>query len=543
MDEGFNVYLASNVAPDIFPSNSPSQFSTLLADEVHLNGNAWEVAVRSIMYPSRVKSVTEIEDKMYIYKHKDNYRNILPIPPRIPDAVRLSETEAGRGLITGKVNYTPTKETKDGKEIEYHSVKFKIVLPHPTGNNLIDIKNIERVFNDTEWARKGIYSLEYMAKSRKYILHCYKTDIALKFPLDLVSYLGYDSGIFTRGSHWAWSAFDGKKKLPSPDYAYIIDLRNLIQEKIRLHRTTESDGKFHFKAIIPYKFANNKIAASGRGPKFSMDIVPEEGRITVKPLHDFSREDFPNEQRLIAYSFEKKARGIFRFDPVYNTDKRTDMPMFRTYYKGLIDKMKSFTATLYYGGLRDLEIGHATSPLATIPIDANKAFRKPTDLLPILNAKSAKFGYSFIYDESLQRFIVKCGNDNFIKVTKSLGSILGFDEQKVPNMTFFPATETTAQHFPVLNRAITTVYVYSNIVDSVFVGDVKAPLLLACPYKRDELNDVVQLEFLQPTYTKLNRGQFQQIDIGIYDEAGSPIPFLYGKTVLTLHFRKQMNLM
>ena len=101
-----------------------------------------------------------------------------------------------------------------------------------------------------------------------------------------------------------------------------------------------------------------------------------------------------------------------------------------------------------------------------------------------------------------------------------------------------PSTYSRANDFPVLDRAITSLYVYSNIVERVFIGNVKASLLLTCPFHKNTNSNVIQLEFLNPTYTKLNRSTIHQIDIAIHDDAGAAIPFLYGKTVLTLTFRK-----
>ena len=49
VEDNFYVYLTSNVSPDAFSQNEPSQFSTISADEIHLPGQEWEVGVHSIM--------------------------------------------------------------------------------------------------------------------------------------------------------------------------------------------------------------------------------------------------------------------------------------------------------------------------------------------------------------------------------------------------------------------------------------------------------------------------------------------------------------
>ena len=71
------------------------------------------------------------------------------------------------------------------------------------------------------------------------------------------------------------------------------------------------------------------------------------------------------------------------------------------------------------------------------------------------------------------------------------------------------------------------------------MGNVKAALLLTCPFKSDKSNNVQQIEFLRPTYKKVNRPSLNQIDIEIKDEDVDLIPFLQRKILITFHFRKR----
>ena len=77
MEESFHIHLASNVAPDTFPNNTPSDFKTPLADELHLHGGSWEVAVKDIMYPCYVSSTTAA-DKLYFHKYNFNIEEDIP---------------------------------------------------------------------------------------------------------------------------------------------------------------------------------------------------------------------------------------------------------------------------------------------------------------------------------------------------------------------------------------------------------------------------------------------------------------------------------
>ena len=536
MDDGFTVYLASNVAPDTFPKNSPSQFSTLLANEVQLDGNGWEVAVRNIMYPSNVKSVTEAEDKVFIYKHADSYRDILPHPPRVSDAVKLAVAHKLKPSTAGvKMEY-------ENKVIDYTTV-FDLEFPI----NSKDIaKDIVTAFNETEWHKKGFYKIEYKENSKKFVLHCFKEDVLFMMPDEVSKYLGFKKPSFTKGSYWAWSAFNPKKKLPSArNTFFLFDLQLLISEEHEMNRSyISSQGKFTYSTIITNKFLYEKDDDLLYEPRFSINITPEDGKMYFRTVRKYPHKLTHFEQRVLAFSFDDNTRRTFNLDRLYFKDinkQQFKIPI--TKDRKELDKVSAIRIKVYFLGIRELELGHETIPVATIPIDSDIPFTQPSDFLPKLNQLSKTYDYLFTYDKSLHRFTLKTGKKHYMQLTKSLAIILGFEEPKTKLVTFLPSTETTTAHFPVLNRAITTLYIYSNIVDNVFVGDVKAPLLLTCPFKKDDKNAVSQMEFLQPIYTKLNRNQLQQIDIAIHDEAGSLIPFLFGKTVLTLHFRKRSNFM
>ena len=88
------------------------------------------------------------------------------------------------------------------------------------------------------------------------------------------------------------------------------------------------------------------------------------------------------------------------------------------------------------------------------------------------------------------------------------------------------------------NQAFQTMYVYSDIVESQVVGDVRANLLrLVAPEGKFE--DVVGEEFVNPFYQKLRLTQFQAVEIVIRGDTGLPIPFQGGAVQVTLHFRKR----
>ena len=78
MEENFNIHLVSNVSHDTYPTNSPSQFSTLLANEISLKDDNWEVAVHDIMYPTKFEESFDNSDYIETFDYYSDKRKIFP---------------------------------------------------------------------------------------------------------------------------------------------------------------------------------------------------------------------------------------------------------------------------------------------------------------------------------------------------------------------------------------------------------------------------------------------------------------------------------
>ena len=88
------------------------------------------------------------------------------------------------------------------------------------------------------------------------------------------------------------------------------------------------------------------------------------------------------------------------------------------------------------------------------------------------------------------------------------------------------------------NRPYKTVYVYTNIIEPVVVGDTKVRLLRTLEANGDE---VVHRVFSSPVYLPLQTKNFDSIEINIMSDSGELMPFLLGKSTVTLHFKKVTN--
>jgi hypothetical protein len=82
-------------------------------------------------------------------------------------------------------------------------------------------------------------------------------------------------------------------------------------------------------------------------------------------------------------------------------------------------------------------------------------------------------------------------------------------------------------------------YVYSDIVEQQYVGDVMARLLRVVKLNYVSCGNQVADIFTLPHYVPVCKSEFQEVEIHIKDDQGKPIPFSSGTSIVVLHFRKQ----
>ena len=122
-----------------------------------------------------------------------------------------------------------------------------------------------------------------------------------------------------------------------------------------------------------------------------------------------------------------------------------------------------------------------------------------------------------------------------VQFSTDLAHILGFSPMTKysSNNRYLALGETRADIRS--NRPYKTVYVYTNIIDPVVVGDTKVRLLRTVEASGDE---VVHRVFSSPVYLPLQTKNFDSVDINITSDTGQLMPFLSGKSTVTLHFKK-----
>ena len=122
-----------------------------------------------------------------------------------------------------------------------------------------------------------------------------------------------------------------------------------------------------------------------------------------------------------------------------------------------------------------------------------------------------------------------------------LGNILGHnDREDVINADGIP--DNVISLHTTYNTAVNcqSLFVYCDILEHVIVGDTKAPLLRSISVS-GKPGDIVREIYDKPLYVPIQKKHFESIEIDIRSDFGEPVPFVNGKSLMTLHFRMSKN--
>ena len=88
-----------------------------------------------------------------------------------------------------------------------------------------------------------------------------------------------------------------------------------------------------------------------------------------------------------------------------------------------------------------------------------------------------------------------------------------------------------------LNMHSNRFYVYSDVANYTYIGDVTAPMLRVIPFKYMQEEILFNQEFLNLHYVPVAKSYIDQVHISIKGGTGEDIPFITGKTLIKLHFK------
>ena len=126
-------------------------------------------------------------------------------------------------------------------------------------------------------------------------------------------------------------------------------------------------------------------------------------------------------------------------------------------------------------------------------------------------------------------------NNCYLRLDGDVGMILGLKPGATINNSL-----VTSPYLSLSTGNVSSLYVYTNIIHSQYVSDLKVPLLRIVGVEGQHGKSVTK-PFDQPQYLPVCRQTLNAIEIDIKDDAGDSILFQHGKVVVKLHFRKQRS--
>lgn len=501
-DSNFHMFLSSNTNPVEHPENKPSDFTTLYGESVKLDGN-WEVGVKQMTYPNNILTTVGTET--------------------------LTTMSNGATILEGS-------KAKIREDKEYYDFdEYIIEKPSYDKKKGYSPEEIVKNFNAIPIAKSGVAYLEYRKKYDKMILQVDMNEVAIGLSFDLSFNLFWLKDlVYTRGTYWGAFVFNRTFKSNAPWKVTVFPLYRLTKEVLTICEANEDmkidDMIAKMKATTKDYNVKWTIKRSGGKTLLKLETKPDPSKDVNCSLITFNDATMDMLKQPHGY-FEpsyKEFSGYRRLDGSYKDS---------SYYG-----KEPMTLTIYS---RKISNRSLCQPFSIYPGEWNiftfprKQYTTPEELLAVLQSfkPPASGRVDFSYDAAVKRFKVNVPLLSCLHMDPVICDILGFKHKQ-----YFTGADFTAEYTPALDRAVDNLFVYSDITESIFVGNVKAPLLCIIPREKKPSSAAVINSWSvdNPTYMPIRRKSFNQQRIIIMDDAGQRVPFIHGKTVLLLHFRKRI---
>lgn len=164
-------------------------------------------------------------------------------------------------------------------------------------------------------------------------------------------------------------------------------------------------------------------------------------------------------------------------------------------------------------------------------------FTSVSYLVKAMNAsltKEAQTKIKFTYNRNSRKVTVDVKHGVWVWFTGDLAAILGFGDDTVIRK------KTTSPFVADINGGFSSMYVYTDIVDAQFVGDVKVPLLRIVNID-GEYGRNVQASFRNLQYVPVKVNSFETVEVNIKNDRNENVSFESGKSIVTLHFRQKRS--
>ncbi len=149
-------------------------------------------------------------------------------------------------------------------------------------------------------------------------------------------------------------------------------------------------------------------------------------------------------------------------------------------------------------------------------------------------AKEAQPKVKFSYNHSSRKVTVDVKHGTTVWFIGDIATVLGFDQDCVIKK------KTSSPYAADINGGFSSMYVYTDIVDAQFVGDVKVPLLRIVNIE-GEYGSTVHASFRNLQYVPVKVNSFETIEMNIKNDRNENVSFEFGKSIATLHFRQKRS--
>ena len=153
-----------------------------------------------------------------------------------------------------------------------------------------------------------------------------------------------------------------------------------------------------------------------------------------------------------------------------------------------------------------------------------------------IDDRQTKDSIDIQFDKISRRFTINVLNGYSIAFSASIAIILGFGH------SFSTINKKTVAPFVInLEGGLSSIYVYSDVIQAQIVGDSMVPLLRILSVEGKD-GDIISKTFQDPPFYPVSRKTIDQIQVNIKDDTGRKVPFESGRVIVQLHFKQRRPL-
>ena len=148
---------------------------------------------------------------------------------------------------------------------------------------------------------------------------------------------------------------------------------------------------------------------------------------------------------------------------------------------------------------------------------------------------------TFYVDSITRRTLIVLTNTptlSLVFLGAELAYILGFPENSA-EIEFGESGKAVSPWSSDISANLTTVYLYTNIIQNQIVGNTQARLLRIVPINARNFGEISHKYFERPQFHELACNNFSEIEIELRTETGKLFPIKYGTVVVQLSFRRK----